>query len=284
VTVTVTDELTPIAGAEVDVVAEWISNSGGHNHDDPPSGWMKFRDLQNPEDKVPDEITVTTDSNGEAKLRFFAPPWGGRVRLRASTTYDSVELTDVDSLIVKVPDLLPLATQPGASALELIGGTCDHHGPRNDTQYPESCLTPDNNHYGVLFTLATLIEIDLDWAVDAQKQTGLPQGAKSQTPLQVNDISLPFGGKFQEDGDWTYERAHQYHQLGRDVDLRTQRSSKPDQRFRVGIYVETDTDRGPERRRNKGFEKLLRRFPGVVASVHNDETIYEHYHLYFYSE
>ncbi len=75
--------------------------------------------------------------------------------------------------------------------------------------------------------------------------------------LYINDISLPQGGRFDIDGKWVGTSRHEYHRLGRDVDIR--RTTIPDE----NEYL---------------FEQLCRKF-GVIEPDPEDEA---HYHLYFW--
>ena len=159
------DSGTPIQNTEVHITSAWVYGSGGHSHTNPPfpSNWIQFKDLANPGTIKTDTISVTTDTNGHANVRFFAPPWGGRISIAASATYNSIALSDTDTLIVRVPDLVRLADSPGLGSIYLLGGRCEHHGPGASGE----CATPDNNHYAVGSAITTLIAINDAWAQKA---------------------------------------------------------------------------------------------------------------------
>ncbi len=279
VTVTMEDSGTPIQNTEVHITSAWVYGSGGHSHSDPPfpTGWIKFKDLDNPGTARYDTISVTTDTNGQANVRFFAPPWGGRISIGAAATYNSKALSDTDTLTVRVPDLVRLADSPRLGSIVLVGGRCEHHGPGGTGV----CATPDDNHYTLHATIETLINIDSAWAAEAPPSE---PGSSAQAPFRVNDMSLPLGGKFDVFGNWLPLSNHQFHRVGRDADIRTQRSGLS----RIGIYVRNVDVRNADdmvetKRKSPEFDELVRRY-GAEARVHGKKKDYsdEHYHLYFY--
>jgi hypothetical protein len=230
---------------------------------------MKLEDLSNPGVLVSDTITVTTDSNGEADLKFYASRWGGKVKLRASTDYSGSEMLGVDSLTIKVPDLVPL---PVSNDYVKFGGTGRHPGPDDNCFNGAANFTyePDENHWALQSTIDTLLAVNATWK------------AKGMDKLWINDMSLRFGGHFDVFGYW--DGAHRFHRVGRDVDVKTTRTSSL-----PGVEVETvssytDGDGGTVIvAANKDFE-IVATDHGLypVAQVHGDGTGNEHYHLFFY--
>ncbi|MFB3041341.1 MAG: penicillin-insensitive murein endopeptidase [Candidatus Poribacteria bacterium] len=128
-----------------------------------------------------------------------------------------------------------------------IGGTCNHHGPRNDNKHP-NCRTPDNNHWGHDRAVAFLPFIAI------QYRTRFPDDEL----LQINDIGLPSGGKFDIFAQWTGNVKHEYHRLGLDVDVRS---------FTIPVG------------NRREFEKICLRTGVFEVDLEVDP---EHYHLYFW--
>jgi hypothetical protein len=272
-----------ISDEDVLVHAEWIQESGGHYHGSHPDfecsdtgekalplGWMKFKDLAIPSTVQSDSITGTTDSNGEVKVRFYAPRWGGQVAIHAEVDYNGVELTDSDTLTVRVPGLMKLPVSPDYVKL---GGTGRHPGPDDNCfngGTSNFAYEPDFNHWATPQTITELLAINSEWS-------SKPGNHK----LWINDMSLPFGGQFDVNGDW--ERPHRFHRLGRDVDIRITRDSTQSGVFvkTLGSYVQDGKTKLIVK--NEDFDRLSKRITGVEALVHSPgDPNNEHYHIYFY--
>ena len=106
---------------------------------------------------------------------------------------------------VKVPDLELLPDAPDPDDYEKIGGTPEHLGP------PSS--TTDNNHWGKPSVIQALKDIAA--AYDLIPFLG---------PIKYNDISLPWGGGFDVDGNWGADLAasnHSGHRIGKAADVRS---------------------------------------------------------------
>jgi murein endopeptidase len=98
-----------------------------------------------------------------------------------------------------------------------VGGTCNHHGPRNDNLHM-NCRTPDNNHYGTALLLESIQSIADSF------NTLYPV-----LSIRINDMSLPFGGGFDISANWDEDisnpnclqlgHGHCTHRLGRNADI-----------------------------------------------------------------
>jgi len=91
-------------------------------------------------------------------------------------------------------------TDEGITNITLVGGTCEHHGPRNDNLL-QNCRTPDNNHFGRINLNDSIIDV----ASEFEAWTG--------DNLLVNDMSLGedgegYGGRFDLDGEWEASTSH----------------------------------------------------------------------------
>ena len=176
-----------------------LVDSGGHSHNgNRPMG--KYRHPVGSTNQA-DSLVAQTDSTGVLKFRYLASQFGGVERIRAQTVGDTTKF-DTLSLITRVPGLGLL---PDRATYIKIGGRCEHHGPRDDSDYP-NCRTPDNNHWGT----GRLVE-GIQSIADAYDS--LHPGVR----LRINDMSLPHGGLFDINGNWL--PSHHEHRIGINADI-----------------------------------------------------------------
>lgn len=204
----------PKANQLVEISAEWIPESGGHNHNGknalkaPPEALMgRFTNLSNHE-TANGKISATTDSEGIIHLQYEAPEFGGEIDLKAQLTTEDGIIEASESLTIRVPGLVLLTD--ASQLYEKVGGVPNHHGPRLDGGFPGS-RTPDNNHW-VNETVGQLLI-----ALAVIYNEAFPDRHK----IRYNDISLPNGGRFDINGKWAGSRYHTLHRLGFNVDVRT---------------------------------------------------------------
>ena len=114
----------------------------------------------------------TTDQNGRFSTVYTSPPFGGGVIIRATMN----SMTKESYLVVYIVGLQQL--QAGNEYV-LTGGTATHPG--------------DFNHYGTAIAVANLPLICNDYEA-------LYPGS---TNPEINDMSLPFGGKFDLGNNWS---------------------------------------------------------------------------------
>ncbi|OGU57349.1 MAG: hypothetical protein A2V66_03150 [Ignavibacteria bacterium RBG_13_36_8] len=154
-----------------------------------------------------------------------------------------------------------------------IGGTCNHHGPRDDNEHI-NCRNPDNNHWAKENLVEDIIGISSEW------HRMFPQ----EDLLGINDISLPYGGKFDISGKWSGE--HSLHRVGRSLDIRTElpglRSSEQYQTRGVFVRVPRNATnwRNTTLVYNRDFERVCGNHGGT-ATIHSPNTTNEHYHIEF---
>ena len=147
-----------------------------------------------------------TQEDGREKFDYVASVFGDRMLLRVETTEPNKKqfLWDTLSLAEKADNLVLLTE--GVN-YRLVGGTCEHHGP-SDRVTAENCQAPNDNHFGTA-TLVRIIQAVADSF--AMKYPGFR--------LRINDMSLPFGGKFETDGSWNPRADHQEHRAGTNADI-----------------------------------------------------------------
>lgn len=122
---------------------------------------------------------------GTMPFVYKAPLASGRIRLN---TFFSDGTVDTDFMIVRVPGLQELLS---SESIRLIGKTSIH----------------PSNHFGHPALLAGVRKLASAFYEQFNRQ------------LQVNDISLEWGGIFDLSADWT--GPHHEHRDGRAVDIRT---------------------------------------------------------------
>ncbi|MDZ7806089.1 MAG: hypothetical protein U5K71_03120 [Gracilimonas sp.] len=169
-----------------------------------------------------------------------------------------------------MPNLVLL---PDGDNYEKVGGTPSHYGPRVDGAYSEY-HEPDNNHYATEAFRDSLIAIANAWADSVANDSTLDN---RQTPLNINDISLPNGGRFDVFGSWN--APHRTHRLGRDADIRTRRGL-PIGRNRNGVLLSRVVIAGEEQFINTDFENLCiekgaNPSPGVHFSIEDGQRVGE---------
>ena len=207
-----------------------------------------------------------------SRFEYVASLWGDTMKVYVESLENKL-LKDSVKVVEKIPDLHVLGAGTNYS---LIGGTNEHHGPPN--------YQDNHNHYGTTNVIRDIVNIANEW------HNELP----TEELLRINDISLPFGGKFDVNGSW--RGAHQTHREGKDVDIRTELYYYNSQGQIVhrdgGIPIRTPRtepfnlpNNGGQNANssligNKKFEKICRRHNGT-PHIHLPNSKYEHYHLDF---
>jgi hypothetical protein len=197
----------PVKDESVVIKAEFIPMSGGHDHNDPelPTS-QQGRFYGQGESGNP--LIVKTDISGRAVVdSFVASQIAGRYIVTASLAAASA-IRDTVNLTVAVPGLELL---PEGQNYMMVGGTCKHNGPsdRSLGEVPENCRTSDNNHW-----IQSGASGSLQRAAETFRSA---EWNKTREVMRLNDISLPFGGLFDINGNW--EKPHDSHRTGKDIDI-----------------------------------------------------------------
>lgn len=235
------------------------------------------------QDSAQGEIeALTNEETGRLSLRYNAPEFGGQIALVAQYIQETDTLFARDTVNILVPNLILL---PEGTSYSKVGGTPSHFGPRVDHLH-QDFRVPDNNHYGTLELVDFLINLSNSW--EAMILADSTQDNR-QTPLNINDMSLPNGGKFDIYGRWT--GSHSYHRVGRDVDIRTSRNL-PIGNNRNGVLLTALVNELGEPildvnnnkiYKNRVFEELLFDLGADQNSRIHGIGSNEHYHIYFYN-
>jgi hypothetical protein len=139
-------------------------------------------------------LELSTDGFGIAIVdSFIASGISGRYLTTAFLAADTT-IKDTVKLVVNVPDLIPLPS--GSGNLITFTSTEDFHA-----------LT--NSDYGTQGVLNAVTKSVAQYA----QEYGMP----SDIFLAVIDMSLPFGGLFDINGDW--HTPHSLHRVGKSVDF-----------------------------------------------------------------
>ncbi|MFA6468615.1 MAG: hypothetical protein WCW35_06945 [Bacteroidota bacterium] len=207
-----------------------------------------------------------TQVDGRELFDYVSSIFGDRIRLKIETMQSNKKhlLWDTLSLAEKVPSLSVLTD---GEDLDLIGGRPEHNA--------------NHNHFSTQ-DVSTYVQ-----RIAAEYRQQFP----SESVLKINDMSLPYGGRFDIFGQWNGNTDHKYHRRGTDVDIRS-RSIPDDDTYR-DINHNGQYDRGEPITMdfngngefdytNTAFEEICQdnnvveadlEWPGVIGR--------EHYHLYF---
>jgi murein endopeptidase len=189
-------------------------------------------------------------------------------------------LKDSVSVVERVAELQQL---PASVNYTQIGGTCGHHGPSDNPNVPQPCRTPNNNHWAT-----ATVNMNIE-NIAAEYRRSFP----NLSPLAINDMSLPHGGRFDIDGRWAGNRRHQHHRNGQDVDIRsTTMTGDLFEDINENDDFDPEIDRFIVDRNNNGqfdpgslyiFLTIARRNQVSRTTLEFPEQNEEHWHLYFWS-
>ncbi len=191
ITVTAARGGVPAINYEVEISATMVLPSGGHEHTPPPPQALlgELKDIRTGR-KGKGTLKTETDTEGKIVLEYTAPEFSGKFEVTAKSTTEQGE--DKDELTVKVPELQPL---PAGQHYRLIGlfgepGVISEHR---------------KNHFGTETLIAKVRTL-----ANAVYQD-------SAYVLRINDISLPWGGVFDIENNWS--TPHSRHRVGINVDI-----------------------------------------------------------------
>lgn len=199
----------PVTNHPMTITAIRVEGSGGHNHevDGEKLPQDRVATFKHEGEASSGKLEARTDPNGALEFDYTSSMVSGTYILQAAAQVDGDSLFARDTLVVRVPDLVPLGED---TSYVLSGGTCSHHGPeRPGNPIPERCETPDNNHF--------ITKAAKDSLVAASEEYLAAPWNTEEEKIRVNDISLPLGGYFGINSDWIGD--HVSHRIGKDVDI-----------------------------------------------------------------
>ena len=206
----------PLQGAIVTAVVEMFPGAetfGGHDHG------VTSRPLWTLGSLSP----VKEVGNGIYSTTYSSSIYASKAQIRVTASHPSLQCTGKhisQPFIAKVANLQPVNGIVLTGNNRLVGGTCNHHGPSDNTyaKVPASCRTPDHNHYLRATSLSKLNKLQQAWA---KAYANIPTSGIGY--LRINDASLPEGGKFEAYNSnlWTQSvtSGHKTHDRGTDVDI-----------------------------------------------------------------
>jgi hypothetical protein len=218
-----------------------------------------------------------TGADGRFDVTYHASIWGDTMKIYLESRTNRL-LKDSVKVVERVAELQQL---PASVNYTQIGGTCGHHGQSDNPNVPQPCRTPNNNHWAAASVNTNIENIAAEYR---RLFPNLP-------PLAINDMSLPYGGKFDINGKWTGD--HTYHRNGLDVDVRSRDMTGDlyEDVNRNGVF-DPGIDRIIVDRNNNGrFDpgslsrfRIIAQNRGVYfAHLEDPEGRNEHWHLYFWN-
>lgn len=209
----------PKEGAVVNIRVAVDDSSGGHDHGSTGGALRPKGTLGScVAGGVPGTVDCTTGPDGRASFTFGAPDVSGTHTFTATCISHACSGSKTGAIKVKVDGLVPIPdskfyalTEPdGRGGVKVIGDNGKHSG--------NHYLTPEAA--SVLWRMAASYHMEAKY----QQSRNLRRGRLSWAvyspplPLQVNDASLIWGGRFDANGNWA--NPHSGHRRGVVVDVR----------------------------------------------------------------
>jgi hypothetical protein len=196
----------PVVNHPFQLSTIYVDSTGGHDHDSTRTvrrlsnddNYGYFLVGQATQHRRP--LDGLTNADGKFEVSYHASIFGDTMRIRVTSRTNRL-LTDSISIAEKATELVLLAESANYTK---IGGTPNHHGPPLHTARED-----DHNHFGTQQVNRHLEDIASAYH---SAYPLLPR-------LAINDISLPSGGKFDVNGNWTGD--HDFHRNGLDADVRS---------------------------------------------------------------
>jgi hypothetical protein len=284
-----------VGGHQFRIFSDYVVGSGGHDHSTTsnvrrPSttnnikywNYGHFRKSNTPA-ILANPLTDTTRENYLVEeYNFLSSRWGDIMKI-VLISEENILLKDSLMLEERVSNLVLL---PDNTNYDKVGGRCEHHGPTDVDRLCENYLTPDHNHWGTNTTVVGIQNIAARWLQD-----------NSNLRLDINDISLPFGGRFDVFGSWA--GSHFSHREGDNVDIRSSTittSNQPNYYIdnnHNGVYDDGDTyienDGNSVNENYRFIDDLVQEFK-EICQYYNADTVLEypnnkggdeHFHLNF---
>lgn len=199
-----------------------VANTGGHMDDshlayggNAPPGRDPFIEFaMDPHGPWTEEVTATRNNGGYqlVHIRLGEPEMSGQYVIEALEINNQTCPAHAQVPLWAQITELQLLPEIGNGYIS-VGGRCRHHGPNDLAGVPDECKSPNDNHWG------TRILINLVQSIAANWKSANPSLGR----LRINDMSLPYGGKFDVRGDWGVAPDEHYmflgHADGRAVDI-----------------------------------------------------------------
>lgn len=253
-----------LGGHRFKLTSDYIDRSGGHDHiiprrprlNDNPNITERLR-RQNygsfysytsgPAflvDSIHSSINGITIQDSVSRFNYVSSIWGDSVKIML-TSLDNPLFRDSLFLIERIPDLIQL---PVGENYELIGAPDNHSGTNDPCRDDPPTSQHYSNHYGTQTLILAIQEIANNYSTN---HPGIR--------LRINNMSLEYGGKFDQDNIWS--GPHQTHRVGINCDIGA-----------VGI---NDNNECPSLNRRE-LINIIERATGITPLFHNPP----HFHIY----
>jgi len=184
----------PVAGVPVELRVEPVPNSGGHDHHDAgrPRGRLSA-------------TSGVTGADGKFTTEYTASEIAGVEEVIASSPQATEEVKA--RIEVNVEGLMAV---PAGPHYELVGAPQNHAGTNDPCRSTPPTSQHSRNHFGTAALIAAIQNI-------AREYASLHPGVR----LRINDMSLEFGGLFDNLNNWQYVRgrSHGEHRVGKNADI-----------------------------------------------------------------
>jgi len=187
-----------IGGHPFALISDYVDGSGGHDHVSPRrprtlDNYGSFALKRATPSQASNPFEGTTSAGGEGDIAYTASLFGDRMLFKAQSSENRL-LWDTVSVVEKVPGLVPLPT--GANNLITYTSTERFHAL-------------PNSNYGIPDAVRAVSQAVRSYAEEL--------GMASDIFLAAIDMSLPLGGLFDINGNWS--SPHELHRAGKSVDF-----------------------------------------------------------------
>lgn len=194
----------PADAATVQWSVESVNGSGFHPHLDPPRPKGSFfgqgqRPTASDQKKgvVAPELVLTTDSDGKATATYRTSGVSGIERIQIRLSAEGQTVSKSATVTIRWPGLVPMARS--AAHWEFSDQSHTKHG--NINNYGDAAFVSDVTRLFDAYFAET----------EAPRFDGVSR-------FVVNEVSLEWGGLFDDDGSW--RPPHNRHRTGEDMDVR----------------------------------------------------------------
>ncbi len=185
----------PVGDHEVRIVTAYVAGSGGHDHTD--TGVRRANTIDNygyfvdEDNETYNPYFGSTNSNGLIPLTFYSSVWGDTMWIMLQSLHTPL-LNDSLAVSERVVGLIQFSE---TGQFELTGRVPNHMS---------------NHYFRSQVAIDDLINAANEFAQQEWNNTGV---------MRLNDMSLPFGGLFDVNGQWDTVKGHRSHRIGRSVDI-----------------------------------------------------------------
>ncbi|MBI1936570.1 MAG: hypothetical protein HYS25_00445 [Ignavibacteriales bacterium] len=216
-----------VSGVEVKLTVERVEGTGGHDHVFPKlplslSGKLKANNIKgNP-------IVVSTSINGKISVEeILSSQFSGNYKIKAELV-SKPKVQNSIGIVVKVPGLISFAEINPEGKWRLVGALPTKH---TDVHW----CTPEMSKY-----MLKAIDEFYEWSKAYR-------GSESGIVLDVNDMSLIWGGSYEYNADWNVYKSHSFHRVGTSVDINRTGMSDDELKKLTEIINKNYGKRDPER-------------------------------------